>query len=686
MDKDLKNILSEMKRLMNYNRSSLQYINEQGFGGSAGIVGTPQNFKQDKRVTDPKTSNFYKQKFKSYKGYFDNEMMLGECFDVVKFTTNDNAITSMDIPRNEIFKDEYGYYTKGKSLSFGGEARIYLPKYDFFKGLEGVVKSFTAYKTCNDQKKRQGGRKYTLVYQLVEPEKATALFTMDADGEKETSNDSSRGWQITNFAGSESGYFAEDTSQEPEGGWGQKSDNPKNNMLPQYFNEYSLQNYGEEYARSEFDIWYDSGWGITTVIAAQILLAIATAGIGNAISAAVGATGLASTAIVVGAELSLEFTIGLIEANYLFDRGYNTGAYMVLIFSLFPVFNRLGFIGKLSGRITEDEVARLLTQISKEAKSGKFKTPGDVKAWLKSLDDATRRSVEELLQKGSKALEKSNAKALTTDINKSLNKILNEIKTKGLTKETQTLITITTKEWPKLYGPTLKLIGIDLGVVVGSLPLFSKFVEDDEEIKRDPQGFMKKVGEGINRFKALVGFSNELEQKIKSKGDELMAKVSTNPNDTNAVTELINYLKDFAGTGSQTYNDIRTNAYKTLYNIVVAQMQYEYYEKRGDFDLKSYISIVDESYLLSPCQDLQQTPFKTKDEACKFLNWVNQTKKDTNGNSTFKYYVNINGKNIENIGVYTCDKRGENNSSLNLILNDCEIKNAWQQYGKEYIK
>lgn len=685
MDKELKIVLSEMRRLMNYNRSQDNLINEQTF--QEYIQYDNQGTKQDKGVKDGKDDIFYKQKFKPYKGYFDNNMMLGECFDVTLFDNNNaNAISAMDIPRNEIFKDGYGYYTKGKSLSFGGETRIYLPKDEFFKNLIGVVKTFTAYKTCNDQKKRQGGRRYTLVYQLIEPEKATAIFTMDADGEKETSTDPSRGWQITNFAGNESGYFAEDTSQEPEGGWGQKSDNPKNNMLPQYFNEYSLQNYGEEYARSEFDIWYDSGWGITAIIAAQILLAIATAGVGNAISAAVGATGLASTAIVVGAELSVEFTIGLIEAKYLFDRGYNTGAYMVLIFSLFPVFNRLGFIGKLSGRITEDEVARLLKEIGQEADAGRFKTPGDVKAWLKSLDDTTRRTVEDLLQKGSKALEKANSKALVTDINKSLNKILNEIKTKGLTKETQAVIKATTKEWPKLYGPTLKLIGIDLGVVLGSIPLFATFVEDDQEIKQDPQGFMKKVGDGINKFKAIIGFSSELEEKIKAKGDDLMSRVSANPNDTNAMTELINYLKDFAGTGSQNYNDIRTEAYKTLYDIVVVQMQYDYHKNKGDFELKKYTSIADENYLLSPCKDLTQTPFKTKDEACKFLTWVDQTKKDTYGESTFKYYVNFNGKNIENIGVYTCDKRNENNSSLNLILNDCEIKNAWQQYGKEYTK
>ena len=684
MDKELKIVLSEMRRLMNYNRSQDNLINEQTFQEYTQYDN--QGTKQDKGVKDGKTDIFYKQNFKPYKGFFDNDMMLGECFDVVLFTETDNALTSMDIPRNEIFKDSYGYYTKGNSLSFGGQTRIYLPKDEFFKRLAGVVKSFTAYQTCNDQKKRQGGRKYTLVYQLVSPEKAIALFTEDADGQKETSTDPSRGWRITNFAGNQSGYFTEDTTQEPEEGWGQKSDNPKNNMLPQYFNEYSLQNYGQEYARSEFDIWYDSGWGIGVIIGLQILAAIATAGIGNAISAAAGLTGWASTAVVVGAELSVEFTMGLVEANYLFDRGYNTGAYMVLIFSLFPVFNRLGFIERLSGRISEETVARLLKEVFQEAEAGRFVTDGDVKTWLKSLDDVTRRTVEDLIQQSSKALEKANSKEITDGINSALRQILNDIKAKGLTTGVKSTIKELTKEWPNVYGPTLKLIGIDLGVVLGSLPLFMTFVEDDEEIKRDPQRFMGDVKTKIEKFASIL-LDNE-KTRVVELGKQLQEKATANPEDSNAQIELLNFFKDM--NQFDMYESMKTEQAKEIYRIVLQRATDMMLKADAEGEAKTAEELVEiisdfTKVLIKHCKDMPVTNLKNKTEVCAFLDWVQQTKKDAQGNVTFKMVVNGTEYTKK---LTICSKKIPTSNfqclSETYLLNSCETKILYKTYGKEY--
>jgi hypothetical protein len=676
MDTELKNILSEMRRLMDYDRSIGQIINEQDTGFERNLERRNQEILKNAPNVVDKEGLTYKQKFKGgYKGYFDNDMKLGECFDIVLFDDkNSNALSAMDIPQNQVFKDEYGYYTKGKSLSYGGETRIYLPKDQFFKGLRGLVKSFTAYQTCRDQKRKQNGRKYTLIYQLVEPEKAVTIFTTDADGDKETSTDPSRGWQITNFAGNESGYFAESTTENPSP---YKADKAENIMLPEYYNEYSLQNYGEEYGRSEFDIWYDSGWGIVTVIAAQILLAIATAGIGNAISAGIGATGLASTMIVVGAELSVEFTMGLIEAKYLFDRGYNTGAYMVLIFSLFPVFNRLGFIKTLAGGYSETRIIKMLQEIGRLSDNGKFKTPGDVKAWLKTLDDKTRLFVQDVLEQGGRALEQVNKAALKQDINKGLAKIMDEIKTSRVTKSTTELASQFFKDLPKVYGPTFKLIGIQLGTIATSLPAFFTLVEDDEEIKKDPQGFFKNAESKIKQFAQALNEKNM--SFIQDKITELQTRVINNPNDTTPQIELLNLFKDLGDLGKKDYESYRTALYKEMYNLTKLQMLEEYKAQRTMMDVTKYKNIIEnpEETFLNACPSIPKTPYNSVQQVCDFLVWVSQNKKD------FTYQLPDKFGDYTFTGVVTCDKKDKSFSD-NFIINECEFKIAYQKYGKEY--
>ncbi len=156
MEKNLKQILSEMKKLMEYNPSIGKIINEQDpdfdidprLGSQkSDRLGKGGTFdRQQKELTRKGVKStdgyFYRQSFNEHKGYFDNNMMLGECFDIINFTTNDNALTSMNIPKDKMFKDEIGYYIKGKTNAYGDsrDIRIYLPKDDFFRNLNGVVK------------------------------------------------------------------------------------------------------------------------------------------------------------------------------------------------------------------------------------------------------------------------------------------------------------------------------------------------------------------------------------------------------------------------------------------------------------------------------------------------------------------------------------------------------------------
>jgi hypothetical protein len=701
MEKNLKQILSEMKKLMEYNPSIGKIISEQDpdfdidprLGSQkSDRLGKGGTFdKQQKELTRKGVKStdgyFYRQSFNEHKGYFDNNMMLGECFDIINFTTNDNALTSMNIPKDKMFKDEIGYYIKGKTNAYGDsrDIRIYLPKDDFFRNLNGVVKSFIAYQTCNDQKRKQGGRKYNLVYQLTDPSKAVINQIIDGNGFQIIDGEVSRGWTISQFGGNQSGYFRSKSEEYDDVIGGDPS--LKGSLLPQDFSEFSLDNYGEEYGRSDFDIWYDSNWGTAVSIGVAILASIVTAGIA-------GAIGITSRVAILGAELAGELLIAIPEAIYLKGRGLNSSAAMVLIFSLIPVLNASGFAKKLTGSLTDKEIKNLIKQVKDKAPN--FKTPGDVKDWIKGLDDKTRKFVEETLQYGSDALKQVNKEALVKDIESGLKKIANEkISSKVVINELQENADKLFMDYAKNYGSTFKLIGLDLVAVFSSMPIIKTLVKDDEEIMKDPQGFLENVKKNIE----LV-FGNT-DEKIRKKAEEECKKLQSdfiNATTTDEQLEkgklYLNFLRDIGNTGKIDYEEMSTEAYKVLLQMVLYDIKKEYYVAYANNQTKEilesknkYNQLVNttekfEQSLLSFCSDLPMTPFQNYQEACEFLTWVSTNKKN--------FYFTISfedGTEMTVMGVKSCDfKKNELGYSESFIMNECEIRNAYSQYGTEYSK
>lgn len=686
MDSNLENILSEMKRLMDYDRSLGGLILEQGSADITDMNRAETQLNSTGTKAVDKEGVWYRQKFSKNKGFFDNNMMLGECFDIELFTSeNANAYSAMNIPKGEIFKDADGYYIHGDTSDYGDKrkVKVYLPKNEFFNQLIGVVKSFIAYQTCNDYKKKQGGRKYSLMYQLTNPKNAIVTQVIDADGVKQVDDDPSRGWQITTFGGSESGYFRSLVEGETIG------DVPgslMNSILPSEFMEYSLQNYGEEYSRSEFDVWYDGKWGKVVSIGAAVLVSIATAGIGTAIAASIEAGSVLTRAIILGAEISGELLINIPEAIYLQERGQNGAATMILLLSLLPLFNRMGVIKRLSGvSLNNKQINDLIGQI--EVKG--LKTPGDIKAWLKTLDEGTRTYLEETLQQGSKALADLDKKLLEKDIVKGLKKVVGEIKSSKVV--TTTTKTSTEELFKNIstnkLASTLKLIGLNLVTVFGSMPIIMSLVKDDEYLKSDPQRILEKASK--NTQKIYDNIDKDKVDELTNKISELESKISSNPDDVDSAREYLNILKDLSDIDTiKNYEEARSEIMRVFLRKVQQDLKVEYSlflkdknTKHLDNITKSVdtIPLISDSLfndVISYCSVIPETQFKSKDDVCNFKDWVNKT------HTEFTYlYEGINVR-----GVDSCDFIGKMGAPEWFLFKSCDLKYAYQKYKVEYSK
>jgi hypothetical protein len=664
----------EKNKIRSLYNSDNNFISEQS--PSADIADMNRYKEQlSKSPSNPKSKDgvFYKQSFQPHKGYFDNQMMLGECFDVVKFTANDNAVTSMNIPNEKIFKDYIGYYIKGKTNSYGGsrDIRIYLPKDEFFKSLSDVVKSFTAYPTCSDQKTKEGGRKYNLVYQLNDTSKAVINQVVDGNGISIEDSDPARGWIISQFGGSQSGYFRGKSEE-----YGDGPETLTNDILPQDFSEYSLENYGEEYGRSSFDIWYDSGWGTAISIGAAILVSVVTAGIGTAV-------GVTSRAAILGFELAGELAIAIPEAKYLLGRGMNSSATMVLIFALIPVLNASNFAKKVTGTLTDKEIVNL---IKKVLNNKELETPGDIKLWIKSLDGKTRKFVEEALQNGSDYLKQVNKRQLVEDINNGLKNVINDVKSKKVvTKELQESTEKLFADLSKSYASTFKLIGLDLVSVFASIPLITLIVRDNEEFMRDPQRIMKNASENAKKLLDVVDkrITTELYNEI----TELQRKFNSNNDDIESGRKLFEIVENLSSITDPKYDYKKETLINSFLQKVLYQITVEYMEsklkrdsdtnKRARETLKILPGLEDEFWksLTNYCSDVPQTIFKTKDEACNFIDWVIKNQID---------FKSKNGWGKEMKGIQNCDDRISEHQPEWYIMNNCTIKQAYNQYKDLY--
>ena len=696
MEDNLKQTLLEMRRLMNYDRSSNSLLNEQDpeairwdgekFSTYLSTVGKQAKGMVTNWCTE-KGSLCYRQNFEPYKGYFDNVTMLGECFDIELFDYNNtNAPMAMDIPKDKVFKEGTNYYINGTTLEYGKESpiRVYLPKDEFFKSLMGVIKSFTAYPTCIDQQNKENGKKYTLIYQLTDPSKAILQRTINADGIVDaTSDDASRGWTISLFGGYQSGYFR----------YKGTGDASSSDLTPGNYAEYTLDGYSNEYGRSAFDIWYDSGWGTVIQITGAIIVGMISAGVGTVLAA--GLEGAAATMVVLGTEIVGEYLIAIPEAIYLTKRGQNGSAAFVLVLALLPVFNRLGFIKRAAGILTKGEIDDLIARSIDE--SGKFTTPGDIKQYMKNLTYKERMFLENFVQDAAEGLSKIEQKTLQDEIYAGLKSVFTQtvakkVITKGIEKTAEKVL----KNLPKTFGGSgLKLIGIDLAAIAASMPIIYSVFEDDEKLRDDPQGFLDQLEKNGERINNLI--TEDIRKKAEEIGLKLKTDMETASEDDQYQKALlyINYLKGIAKIGEEdSYSLQESEAYKSLYDMVMVDIkieqiknennkQWEEYKKKKDMAIEIFGEEAYWNNILSYCKDIIAPTFKSIDDACLFLDWVLEKKPNTS------YYIEDtkNNVSVEFTISANCDVKRNNMEQPDWVtIQDCDIRNAWNKYGTEYLK
>jgi hypothetical protein len=697
MELKLKETLMEMKRLMDYNKSLI--INEQKPDNlMPGQSDNPANKKKDNTPEDP-YGYFSRQGFNTYKGFFEPEMALGKCFDVELFNDfNTNAKAAMEGPGLDgIQEDRYGYYINGQtgeSYSEWGQfntgIRIYLPDDAFFQKFIGTVKSFVAYETCRDQRDKRNGKKYTLMYELKDPIKAVAMMIQNEGGSVVQDTDPSRGWAVSQFASSSTGYFTPNTNKYGSATLGGQ-------MLPSDYKEYNLGTYGSEYGKSAFDQWYDSGWGTVTFIVGNIIIGLLTAGVANAVMAALEVGTLTARFVVLGVELATEFAMAIPEAMYLFDRGMNEGAYLVLIFALLPLYTSRGTL-KLAGKMSDAESVDLLRLVQAEAPN--INTPAEMKSWLKKIEKTNpkyHKYIEDVLQNGSKVLEEVTQKQLIEDIEKGLKTIIEkEIEKKGVeivAKNVEKKLLQNVTPVGGIAGELFKVLGVAGVGIVSIMTLF----EDDEEIKNDPEGFYKKVTDRVKRYQELV--KEQDSTKLKTMIKEYQERMSANPTDLTIQREYLDFMKLVSRDDKKGYDEViktENELYKEFLNSTLTAIQKDLTKAKENNDIKLYnqkqqdaaeffgeMLTADKAWELtwSPCENLQNTTFTNINETCEFIDWVIQNKKD------FKYTVQYSDGTSEVFpGIQSCKDSKAWNESDEITMKSCRVKNAFIQYGAEYVK
>jgi hypothetical protein len=333
---------------------------------------------------------FYRQKMVDVPGYY-SDFKLGECSAVEYFGGQETALNTMNINRN-IYQDEQGYFfkvnTEGSTKETQFDVSIYLPQDEFFKQLQGKAKSFITFSTCPAACKYKQGQqlnddeqssRYVLLYQLADPSKATETSIATPQGIQTFGLETiDRGWQFSTVNVLESGYYS--------------VSNPEQ-MATSEIKEYTSTDYGENQARSEFDIWYDGTAGTIAQIGIAVLLSYVTAGAAAPYLAAIESQG-ARIFANLALQTTVELTVAIPEAVYLYGRGMNSNAAFVIMLSLIPVVQAKVF----KGEFADPAAFGYVHELTRRYGTGQFKTPADLKRYVNSLGKTEKASLEKLLK------------------------------------------------------------------------------------------------------------------------------------------------------------------------------------------------------------------------------------------------------------------------------------------------
>jgi len=506
------------------------------------------------------TKSNYRQKMKKYPGYFD-DLYLGEYFDVEYFSPDENAISAMNLNYTKklnnaiVRKDDFGYF-----ILLNQNIRIYLPKDEWFTQFYGVVKSFQD----RESQSSELVNKFSIIFYLKYPTKSIGGPQLDKKGNyfigpPTNNNDPSRGWDVLNLYKT-SGYFSvegnklhrdlESSSNIKESkkiineiglsdeGYYDPYDprNPRssnvmaqralemekknlNNQLESLSNnppsglfEYSHYVYGSDYAKSDFDVWYDSSNGTAIVIGTQICAGIYFEWLGVLrflsvpVEASLSAANLAKFSVIIAGEI----IVGMPEVMYLYNRGYTSSAAIVAVCMLLPfITSTMVPVKILKLKPLDEYIYRDLAKASKE-----FRTPLQFKQWVEKLPTVEKQIFMERFAVFVGYYKRNSTEILQKELIKSFSDFIKSMKTlpssnsielmvkKYFVNRSMSKFGNIIKQLPKLSFNNYPILS-NLGFTITSIGVLwvacILYIEDDEQKLKDRQNILDN-GEKTLKF------------------------------------------------------------------------------------------------------------------------------------------------------------------------------------------
>lgn len=656
--------------------------------------------------TIPRNSVDYKQEVTTIPTLFNDIQDVMECWDFKLFDSTSNAANCMYLGDRTMYLDEVnGYYFFADDSQ---QVRIYLPKDEFFKSLAGKVKSIVAYKTCRDACSSKNSQPalenvYTLMYNLQDPKKAMLTSVMTPEGPIfQASEDISRGWQIDYSAVKDVGYF----------NIGNVVTN--DTVTPSNISELSLANYGKEFARSQFDIWYDSFGGTIISIGIAVAASVFSEGTLAPIMLQWIASQGARTLGVFLIKQTAEYVIAIPEIVYLLERGENSQAAFIFLLAHIPVVENKWIQPML--KIDKDIVYGQTVELLNRYRNGTFKTPADVKNFMKKLPEEIRKKMETVFKITADELV-SNPNLFKKNFAREIQYIVNKASKGELDKVERAFQRVQTKYAYKIPKTSQKLLkgvkifgiimfpamGINyglteiieespiakdpykLGKITQALEFLPKLLEAGEQniLKAKQENFKAKINTAFQNqdYPLLVdGVSGLL--KILEDTDKIMdgkikmtssAKIEFESNKGDVTSEFVSILLGFI---------VKRIAKEKLESYKKGQAGYSAFQKEVEKILNTYV--YDQNLYTSFCVDetlLGNVP-KTKQESCSFRDWVIKTHSD------FQFPAKQPDGSVLQLKLTSCRTWESLTTKFpdDFYLKECGFKYAWTDYGDDYEK
>ena len=553
--------------------------------------------------------------------HYRQKMQLGEFFTVYKFGSNETVETAMDL--DYLISTNKGKVKKGKD-KFGwfldytdprGPLRVYLPKNEWFNGgdYKDTVKSFWD----RESNKTENINCFHLCFVLTSPSLAIPTYEIDPKtgvmNYKLPVDSVTRGWEVLKVH-KQSGYFSREgnklrakvfTSEQfnrtniNEIGLAGEYDNSDYYGSQKYIDdtmrerrktlekrklsdlqqkiqeaqegggsglfEYTYSSYGEEYAKNEFDVWYDSFYGQAIAVGTQICIGIGTGGFAtwvvegmNVAKVSYAAMTTMRAGIIIGSEL----IVGVPEAVYLYNRGYTSIAALIALCCFIPLVTDFQ-LGRMILKLPPSDM-KLIHQICKEAvdKDGKiiWTSIRDFRNFMKKLSITEQKILAEQLSAVAAYYEKNGTKEIVQKSIKSLSEKYAELskiksfKFKGndiLTRQNyiKRLVFLNLivdqqvniiKQADNVLGalsfnskPILSSLGFTLFGLMGPMLVISViFIGNDEKQIKDPQNILNGSEKALAYFYRVIPKAyEELQRLLLKNNQEIQTLMQTDSKD-----------------------------------------------------------------------------------------------------------------------------------------------------------